>query len=134
MVQKSPLERFVSVDRYGKPDGTTRPAVNVMPAINAQKVPTAPFDQARKFRGRTLASYSNFQDPFFTVIFRFSYLYRQAPFNRLSHIAKKLLHRFAFCGAPRNRRDLCPKATFLRLVHDNFDLHIGLRATKISCR
>jgi hypothetical protein len=37
------------VDWYEEPNGATDPAVDVMTAIDTQKLPTAPFDQARKF-------------------------------------------------------------------------------------
>ncbi len=40
-------------------------------------------------------------------------------------VAQQLVHGFALCGATRNSGNLGPEAAFLRLVHDDLDLHVG---------
>jgi hypothetical protein len=60
---------------------------------------------------------------------------RQTAFDRFMKIAEKLFHGFALGRAARNRRDLGPEAALFRIMHNDFDLHVGFprrRSRKIS--
>jgi hypothetical protein len=49
MARQADLERAIAMDRDGKTDHASRPAIDVMAAADSQQVPATPLDQASEF-------------------------------------------------------------------------------------
>src|SRR5467141_3610627 len=90
--------------------------------------------QDERTRGQTAPSYRDFKNALRAPLLRLGDINRQAAFDCLMQIAQKLVHSFALGRAPRNSRDLGPETALLRIMHNDFDLHVGFPKGLVKIR
>jgi hypothetical protein len=90
-----------------------------------QQSPAAAFDKASEFTAGQGFSYGDFKNALLANALGLGDVDRKAALDGLTEIAHQLFHGFALSRAAGNSRDLGPKPTLLRIMHNDFDLHAG---------
>jgi hypothetical protein len=120
--KKSDFESLIAVDGNSQSPGDARLAVDMMATVDAQKDPPVSFGDTSKFSARSI-SYSDFKNAFLAALLRLGNVDRKIALDRLMKILHELFFGFTLRYAAGKGGDFCPEAAFVRLVHDDFDLH-----------
>jgi hypothetical protein len=123
--QQADLQRFICMNRNGKPDDASRFAVNVVASVNAEGVSSRVARGCGRGPCRKPISYHDFQHLVAIGLPGLLNLDRQAPYDGFVDILHQFIHGLALGSAPRDRRDFSPEAAFVRIVnhHFNFQAH-----------
>jgi hypothetical protein len=124
MAQQSELERMISMNWDRQTHHTAGSSIDVVAAVDAQQLPAATLDKTSKTRGRIKLSYSDFKNARCAAGIGLRNIDGQTSLNSLVQIAQEFIHGLALGRATWNGRDFGPEAAFLRIMHNDFDLHV----------